>query len=127
MNEDPETLLIDKKDGFIIKCQEKELINVTWENAIKEKYKGYDISYRDENQIKYYIEVKSTTSSSRSWFNITENEWKYFLDKKEKYSIFRVYDVELGKESNENIEIIKNPYKGWIDGKIKAYPYKLEI
>ncbi len=127
VDEDPETIIIDKKDGFIIKCQEKELIDVTWENAIEEKYKGYDISYRDDNKIKHYIEVKSTTSSSRSWFNITENEWKYFLDKKERYFIFRVYNVELGKLNNENIEIIKNPYKEWIEGKIMAYPYKLEI
>jgi hypothetical protein len=127
VDKDPQRFLIDTENGFSIEENGSTLLDVVWENAIAEKYKGYDISYKDEQQFKHYIEVKSTVSSTKKWFPITDNEWKYLLEKGNRYSIFRVFNVVVGEKFNDNIEIIKNPCEEWKKGKIKAFPYKIEI
>lgn len=127
VDDNPNVSIIDKEDGFVIKENGNELINVRWENAVKESYKGYDISFINQDKIKNYIEVKSTVASDKKWFQISENEWTYLLNKGEKYSIFRVYNVKIGKKINHNINIILNPYQKWKEGKIMAFPSKLLI
>ncbi|MBA7715518.1 hypothetical protein ES703_124566 [subsurface metagenome] len=123
----PSRSITNKEGGFIFTEDGKNIFEANWENVHKEQYKGYDISYIDENEIKHYIEVKSTVSSSKDWFYITENEWKYFLKKGKRYFIYRVHNVEIGKKYNDDVYIIENPCKEWREGKIIAYPYKIEI
>lgn len=42
--------------------------------------------------------------------------WKYYLNEAERYFIYHVYNVEIGKKYNNNIEVIKNPYREWTEG-----------
>lgn len=65
VDSEPKRFLIERKDGFTIMENGLNLFDATWENALKEQYKGYDISYVIENKKKYYIEVKSTVSSTK--------------------------------------------------------------
>lgn len=58
---------------------------------------GYDIKSFDkdinDNVYEIFIEVKATKLSEESNFIMTENEYRTFLDYKEKYRIYRVYDI----------------------------------
>ncbi|KKM86017.1 hypothetical protein LCGC14_1283230, partial [marine sediment metagenome] len=98
--------IVDKEDGFLIQEEGFTIFDATWENMPLihgEQRKGYDLSF-SENGIKNYIEVKSTVTPNIEWFKITKNEWKYFINEAEKYYIYRVYNVELGKKFNDDID-----------------------
>jgi len=80
-----------------------------------------------EDGTNYYIEVKSTSYSNKEWFQISDNEWDKLIEEGERYYIYRVYNVVEGKKDNDDIRIVHNPVKQWKEGKINAYPYKIEI
>ena len=51
----------------------------------------YDISYRDENGVDFFVEVKTGSSNS---FTISEKELSFAMDFPKKYKLFVVYDLE---------------------------------
>ncbi|KKN21970.1 hypothetical protein LCGC14_0919980 [marine sediment metagenome] len=118
--------LVEEIDNFFIKEGDNIIFKAKWENGIKETYKGYDISFI-ENNIKNYIEVKSTVFLDKMWFPISTNEWKYLMEKGEKYFIYRVFGVNLDKLECTKLTIVHNPCREWREGNLKAFPYKIEI
>lgn len=66
--------------------------------ALESMHYGFDILSLDENQNEIYIEVKTTTRiredrNSRTFF-ISTNEFEVFSNNKQKYKLYRVYDIE---------------------------------
>ncbi|KAL7083746.1 hypothetical protein ACP275_14G181400 [Erythranthe tilingii] len=60
--------------------------SVKWVNELKESGLPYDIIVGGEE----YIEVKSTTSRNKDWFEISVGEWQFAVEKGESFSIAHV-------------------------------------
>jgi hypothetical protein len=74
--------------------------------ALESMHYGYDILSLDESRNEIYIEVKTTTRTredlnSRKFF-ISTNELDVFSKHKQRYKLYRVYDIE----STPSIEIL---------------------
>ncbi|XP_054822554.1 protein NO VEIN [Prosopis cineraria] len=80
---------------------------VKWVNESKETGLPYDLVIGEEPS-KEYIEVKSTRSSRKDWFNITVREWQFAVDKGESFSIVH---VALTENNVARITIFKDPVK----------------
>ncbi|KAI3706216.1 hypothetical protein L6452_23812 [Arctium lappa] len=79
---------------------------VKWMNEDRETGLPYDIKVCDEGNRKEYVEVKTTDSGSKDWFEISVREWQFAVEKGEAFSIARV--VLSGDKTNRVTEF-KNP------------------
>lgn len=74
------------------KAQEVEQVSVTEGDGL-----GYDVVSFDENGNKIYIEVKTTTSKSKSYpFNLTSREIAASEEFKDQYKLYRLYNIDTG-------------------------------
>ncbi|XP_076891842.1 protein NO VEIN-like [Bidens hawaiensis] len=79
---------------------------VKWVNEASESGLPYDIEVCDDENRKEYIEVKTTDSERKDWFEISVNEWQFAVKKGESFSIARV--VLLG-DKQARVTVFKNP------------------
>ncbi len=80
---------------------------------------GYDILSFDENGNEIYIEVKSTADNENAVFFISTNEINTMEKLKEKYFVYRVYNV---KSKNPSVFILNyDDFKNKIDLCIEGY------
>jgi len=94
--------------GFIIACvykNEKIQLEVIWHNKNGEQGKSKDFTII-KNGIKRIIEVKSTPSATKDIIDISGEEVNKMHKYKERYRLFRVYQVGT---KCPRIEKIKNP------------------
>lgn len=113
----------DTSDGFTIRHNDKLIVEVHWLNTIEDRGEGYDIKVV-ENNIEKYIEVKSTKTDTKDWFDVSEKQWEFMKEKGDKYYIYRVYNAGT-KEAK--LTVIPNPYKKWKEGNITAYTIRIQI
>jgi hypothetical protein len=90
---------------FNLLKKEKNIDNLEWvsgnakkagNNPLGDDTKGYDISYNDSNNMKKYIEVKSSSGDNQS-FTMSRNEVEVAENRKEDYEIIIVLNA-LEKE-----------------------------
>ena len=89
-------------------------------------FPGYDIKSFDENGKEIYIEVKSTISKDKNFFEISENEVLAATSLQEDYYIYQVTEAL----SNPRIaSIIQNPIRYVSENKILLEPwiYKMHL
>ncbi|KAI7727541.1 hypothetical protein M8C21_003845, partial [Ambrosia artemisiifolia] len=79
---------------------------VKWVNEVSETGLPYDIEVCDDENRKEYIEVKTTSSKRKDWFEISVGEWQFAVKKGESFSIVRV--VLLGN-NRARVAVFKNP------------------
>ncbi|KAK8443907.1 hypothetical protein SEVIR_9G047900v4 [Setaria viridis] len=82
--------------------------NVRWMNEKIETGLPYDIVITHSEGFTEYVEVKTTVSSRKDWFDVTPREWQFALEKGDLFSIARVI---LSSTKRASIEMLKNPYK----------------
>jgi len=113
----------ETSDGFTIRSDELLIVEVRWLNKEKERYGEYDIEVV-ENNIKEYIEVKSTKTRTKDWFDVSNVQWEKMKQEQDKFHIYRVYNAGT---KDANLDVITNPYKRWQDGDLNAYPIRIQI
>lgn len=111
-------------NGFIVCEQDKTIVEVYWENRLEDRGVGFDIKLV-ENNIEQFIEVKSTKTDDKEWFEISQRQWEFAKEKGEKFHFFRVKNAGSKKEANVNE--ISNPIKLWDEGKLVGYPLRMKI
>nr|XP_043606109.1 protein NO VEIN-like isoform X1 [Erigeron canadensis] len=80
---------------------------VKWVNEVKETGLPYDIEvYDDHKNRKEFIEVKTTESATKDWFEISVKEWEFAVKKGESYSIARVV---MSGDNTAKVSIFQNP------------------
>ncbi|KAL8227348.1 hypothetical protein R6Q57_017180 [Mikania cordata] len=89
---------------------------VKWVNGASETGLPYDIEVCDDENRKEYIEVKTTDSETKDWFEISVGEWAFAVKKGESFSIARV--VLLG-DKKARVTVFKNPAKLCRVGQLK--------
>lgn len=87
--------------------------------ALDSMHYGYDILSLDENKNEIFIEVKTTTrikedENSRIFF-ISANEFLVFSNNKQKYKLYRVYDIEnLPNVESLDLDVLTKNADGYI-------------
>ena len=113
----------DTEYGFTIICDDKTVVKVDWLNKIEEKGKGYDIEVHENSDVTY-IEVKSTKTDAKEWFDISSTQWEFIQEMGDKFHIYRVYNAGTKKAT---LMDIPNPKKLWQEGHLTAYPIRVKI
>mmetsp|Transcript_3746 Transcript_3746/g.5679 ORF Transcript_3746/g.5679 Transcript_3746/m.5679 type:complete len:374 (+) Transcript_3746:120-1241(+) len=78
-----------------------------WPNRDSEKGLPYDISLPDENATTTYIEVKTTTNTSKQFVELS---WKQLMFAKEKGESYHIYRVVLLGPGDAKLMKYVNPY-----------------
>ena len=86
---DSEKYLFNELKEFF---KNKTSINVLWLNEIEEKGFPYDILIQDGNK-EFYYECKGT-SSNLNEFQLTKNEWNFYLNNIGKYRLCFVTNID---------------------------------
>ncbi|MFS7985619.1 hypothetical protein Hanom_Chr11g01000621 [Helianthus anomalus] len=77
-----------------------------WVNECSETGLPYDIEVCDDENRKEYVEVKTTDSKTKDWFEISVREWQFAVKKGDSFSIARF--VLLG-DKRARVTVFKNP------------------
>ncbi|MHA1381329.1 MAG: DUF3883 domain-containing protein, partial [Candidatus Helarchaeota archaeon] len=117
------TKLIETDLGFKLMKEENIITEVIWLNKLEEKMEHFDIKIYENNNT-YFIEVKTTKEYNKTWFPVSKDQWRMMNEKGENFYIYRVYGAGTDKP---RLEKISNPAKLWLDGKINAYPIRIEL
>lgn len=122
-NKYPDAHYAEINDISVFSQDGENIAEICWLNKNGEKGIGHDIEVT-ENGLKECIEVKSTKTATKDWFDITRAQWEYAKAMGENFKIYRVYNAGT---HTARINIIKNPYKFWQNGHITAYHIRIKI
>ena len=87
-------------------------------------FPGYDIKSFNKNGDEIYIEVKSTKSEVKSYFEISRNEVEASEKLKDQYFIYHVVDV---LKNPKIMKSIQNPFKKIEKGEILIDPFMYQL
>jgi hypothetical protein len=113
----------ETSDGFTIRLDERLIVEVHWLNATDDKGEGYDI-VKVENDTEEYIEVKSTKTDTKDWFEVSGKQWELMKQEGDKFHIYRVYNAGT---KDAKLFDIRDPYKKWLEGQLNASPIRIQI
>jgi len=76
------------------KLKEKFSLRIKWLNETQESGKAYDFEVLDilDNTVEYFILCKATIESEKK-FTMTKTEWLFFLENKNKYQIYFIFNA----------------------------------
>eukprot|EP00850_Spirogloea_muscicola_P004410 SM000019S04954 [mRNA] locus=s19:180237:191954:+ [translate_table: standard] len=88
--------------------------NVQWMNEQVESGACFDLILKPEGGgALHYVEVKSTSSDDKEWFEISPKEWEFARTQKDRYHIMRVYNAGQGSEGKATIVALPDPASLW--------------
>lgn len=116
----------ETEDGFIIRFNRKLIVEAHWLNKIEDKGEGCDIKIIESDN-EEYIEVKSTKTDTKEWFDMSQKQWEFAQEKGNKFHIYRVYNAGAKPPKVVKVVDIRNPYKHWQEGCLIAYPTRIQI
>lgn len=100
-------------------------IRIEWLNENAETGKGCDIIIKKNNEAISFIEVKGKVSNKPEFFEVSEMQFRFASEQKEKYFFYVVSNV---KSESIKIEIvIQNPIKEWKENRLIASSIKFKI
>ncbi|ORM42065.1 uncharacterized protein BXIN_0939 [Babesia sp. Xinjiang] len=88
-------------------------LTVFWVNKHNESGQAYDLYLRNIKGEEVFIEVKSSSSNTKSNFEVSYKEWCFAQQKGARYEIFRVSGV--GHDTVQVSRLV-NPYSMWRSG-----------
>lgn len=89
---------------------------VEWVNEDAETGFPFDIIIGDDEDNRQYVEVKSTRSARKDWFDISVREWQFAVEKGESFSIAHVL---LLANNAARVSVFKNPVKSCQSNKLQ--------
>ena len=122
--------IIDETDSKFKAVKGDEILIIEHHNADDKIQKGYDISVKRGEEVLEYIEVKTREKDLKQYFTVSGTQWEFCktLEKEhhcgDKYCVYLV--TQAGTKSAE-IQVFRNPYKNWVDGKLEADPIGIKL
>ena len=114
-----------KSELFLYKylCDKYELTNVKWLNEKGESFSHHDFEILDnDGNLVQLVECKGT-SKDKPTFYLTITEWEHFLENKEKYQVYRIFNVDADMQ----LFCIDNLLVSILSGQVVPYLLKPEI
>merc|ERR1719273_2024306 len=84
---------------------------VVWLNQISERGRPYDLVHTSPSGVKTYIEVKTTLSSQKEYFILSEAEWEFANTQEQNFCILRVYNI--ADPEMVHMTLVRNPALLW--------------
>lgn len=104
-------------------CEKYSKPMVRWLNKDGENNAPHDFELLDESgHVVQLIDCKGT-AREKPTFYLTKHEWNHFLKNRERYQIYRVFNVE----GEMRIEEIGNLFNSLMEGKVVPYLLKPEV
>lgn len=120
----------DETDLKFRAIKDGEILVVEHHNSDDKIQMGYDISIKRGEEVLEYIEVKTREKNIKQYFAVSGTQWEFCktLEKDHncgyKYCVYLV--TQAGTKSAE-IQIFRNPYKNWVEGKLEADPVCIKL
>lgn len=120
----------DETDLKFRAIKDGEILVIEHHNSDDKIQKGYDISIKKGEEVLEYVEVKTREKDLKQYFNVSGTQWEFCktLEKEhhcgDKYCVYLV--TNAGTQSAE-IQIFRNPYKNWVEGKLEADPVCVKL
>ncbi len=120
----------DETDLKFRAIKDGEILIVEHHNSDDKIQKGYDISIKKGEEVLEYVEVKTREKDLKQYFTVSGTQWEFCktLEKEhhcgDKYCVYLV--TKAGTQLAE-IQIFRNPYKNWVDGKLEADPVCVKL
>ena len=109
----------------LVKAGRQDLaLKIVKQYEILNDFPGYDIKSFNKNGDEIYIEVKSTKSEVKSYFEISRNEVEASEKLKDQYFIYHVGDV---LKNPKIMKSIQNPSKKIEKGEILIDPFMYQL
>ncbi len=107
----------ENKDENTLKIYNNSILitELEWLNTDELVQEGYDLTLT-ENGITRYIEVKSN-ATDHGIFEISRKQWEFMKNVGDNYLIYRVKNANF---SDARYEIIENPFKKFLEGKLQV-------
>lgn len=122
---------VDEESSLIIKASNAvENFTIEYLNANGDVQKGFDIIVKKGDEIVEYIEVKSSESEDKEYFEISGTQWEFCKTLELKYKQgdkYYVYRVLGAGKSTARIIVYQNPYKKWVEGDVDAHPVRIKF
>ena len=99
-------------------------------NSKYDVQEGFDIAIKEGDEIVEYIEVKSSESEDKEYFEISGTQWEFCKTLELKYKQgdkYYVYRVLGAGKSTARIIVYQNPYKKWVEGDVDAHPVRIKF
>lgn len=104
-------------------CQKYGTDNVNWLNEFSESFSNHDFELLDNDGfVTTIIECKGT-AQNKPTFYLTAAEWSHFLENKDKYQVYRIFNVE----SDMKAVCIVNLLNSILSGRVVPYVTKPSI
>ncbi len=104
-------------------CQKYTEARVKWLNKDGESHSPHDFEVLDESGNAIQLIDCKGTAKEKPTFYLTKEEWGHFLKNRERYQIYRVFNVE----GEMRIVPIENLFTSLMEGKVVPYLLKPEI
>ena len=84
--------------NYLLQQQEMhgDISSINWCNSDDETGNPYDFEVKlntEQGEVSIYVEVKSTLSDTKDWFEISFQQVKFALQKKEQFHVYRVFSA----------------------------------
>ena len=119
----PEAVLEDTPEGFQVRLKGTILARVQWLNKSGDIGTGCDIEV-SEHGTEDYIEVKSTITDQKEWFDVTEAQWRLAQQKRHR---FHIYLVRRAGSAHPKLQDIEDPTELWRQGLLQAQPVRIRL
>ena len=119
----PEAVLEDTPEGFQVRLHGTILARVHWLNKSGDIGTGCDIEV-SEHGTEDYIEVKSTITDQKEWFDVTEAQWRLAQQKGHR---FHIYLVRRAGSAHPELQDIEDPTELWRQGLLQAQPVRIRL
>jgi hypothetical protein len=114
--------LVELGSGFKVITPEGSL-EVTWLNAEAEQHKPFDILVRGGDS-EQFIEVKSSSTDTIEWFEVSGNQWKLAAAEGPRFLIYRVYRAG---STQPRLTIIDDLITRWSRQELDANPIRIKL
>ncbi|GAA4448692.1 hypothetical protein GCM10023189_06940 [Nibrella saemangeumensis] len=114
-----------RSESFLYKmlCDKHGASKVKWLNQAGESFSHHDFELWDENgKLVQLIECKGT-AKDKPTFYLTSNEWNHFLEHKDLYQLYRIFDVD----GEMNAVCIDNLLAALLNKRVVPYLLKIEV
>lgn len=103
-----------------------ELIHGNTETSLSE---GYDFLVKQDGEIIRYIEVKATSETRKTAFEVSERQWRVAVTlwEKKRGEQYELWFVHGALTAGPTYTTIINPVERWRNGELGATPVLIEV
>jgi len=119
----PTGVIEHTQDGFHVHQDAGMVATVHWLNRLRDRGVGCDIEVIESDRTEH-VEVKSTTTDGKEWFDVTKAQWELAQESGDRFHLFL---VRRAGSTHPELHDMRDPVKLWREGGLVAHPVRIRI